>query len=89
MDFGFAVQLLRNGVLQVLFSAAPILITGMVVGLLVAIIQATTSLQEQTLSFVPKIAAVLAVLLLLGPWIGQLFLQYTKNLFLQIPQMVQ
>lgn len=89
MDFGFAVRLLRDGVLQVLFSAAPILITGMVVGLLIAILQATTSLQEQTLSFVPKIAAVLIVLLLLGPWIGQLFIQYTINLFNQIPRMVQ
>ena len=89
MDFGYAVQLLREGVFQVLFSASPILITGMVVGLVIAIIQATTSLQEQTLSFVPKIAAVLVVLLLLGPWIGQLFIQYTTNLFQQIPNMVQ
>lgn len=89
MDFGFAVQLLRSGVLQTLLSAAPILIVGMVVGLTVAILQATTSIQEQTLSFVPKIIAVLLVLMLLGPWIGQLFIQYTTNLFSQIPRMVQ
>ncbi len=89
MNFGFAVELLRGGIWQVFFSAAPILIVGMTVGLLVAIIQATTSIQEQTLSFVPKIAAVLLTLLLLGPWIGQLFIQYTENLFLQIPNMVR
>ena len=89
MDFGFAVELLRGGVWQTFFSAAPILFVGMAVGLLIAILQATTSIQEQTLSFVPKIAIVLLVLLLLGPWIGQLFIQYTENLFLQIPNMVR
>ena len=89
MDFGYAVDLMRNGVLQIILSAGPVLVVGMSVGLVVAIFQATTSIQEQTLSFVPKIAAVLLVLLLLGAWIAQNFVRYTTALFQQIPAMVQ
>ena len=89
MDFGYAVELLRNGVLQIIISAGPVLIIGMSIGLIVAVFQATTSIQEQTLSFVPKIAAVLAVLLLLGPWIAQNFIRYTTILFQQIPVVVR
>ena len=59
-------QLLRGGVLQTLLIAAPLLLVGMVVGLIIAILQATTSIQEQTLTFVPKIAAILGTLVLLG-----------------------
>ncbi len=62
MTIGFAVQLLRGGVLQTLLIAAPLLLIGMVVGLIISILQATTSIQEQTLSFVPKIAAILGAL---------------------------
>ncbi len=89
MDFGYAVDLMRTGVLNIIISAGPVLLVGMSVGLIVAIFQATTSIQEQTLSFVPKIAAVLLVLLLLGPWIAQNFVRYTTALFQQIPAMVQ
>ena len=87
MTIGFAVQLLRGGVLQTLLIAAPLLLIGMVVGLIVSIFQATTSIQEQTLSFVPKIAAILGALILLGPWIMASMVQFTVRLFARIPEL--
>ena len=87
MTIGFAVQLLRGGVLQTLLIAAPLLLIGMVVGLIISIIQATTSIQEQTLTFVPKIAAILGALILLGPWIMSSMVQFTVRLFARIPEL--
>lgn len=87
MTIGFAVQLLRGGVLQTLLLAAPLLLIGMVVGLIISIFQATTSIQEQTLSFVPKIAAILGALILLGPWIMDSMVQFTVRLFGRIPEL--
>jgi flagellar biosynthetic protein FliQ len=87
MTIGFAVQLLRGGVLQTLLLAAPLLLIGMVVGLIISIFQATTSIQEQTLSFVPKIAAILGALILLGPWIMASMVQFTVRLFSKIPEL--
>jgi flagellar biosynthetic protein FliQ len=81
------VQLLRGGVLQTLLIAAPLLLIGMVVGLIISIFQATTSIQEQTLSFVPKIAAILGALILLGPWIMASMVQFTVRLFARIPEL--
>ncbi len=87
MDVGFAVYLVRTGVLQILLMAAPVLGIGMGVGLIVAIFQATTSIQDQTLSFIPKIAAILGALILFGPWMIQTILQYTRMIMEQIPAM--
>jgi flagellar biosynthetic protein FliQ len=81
------INLLRSAVLQVLLIAAPILGVGMAVGLIISIIQATTSIQEQTLTFVPKIAAILGALLLFGPWIANTMVQFTISLLQRIPEM--
>ena len=87
MGLGMAINLIRSGVLQVLLMAAPILLVGMGVGLIVSIFQATTSLQEQTLTFVPKIAAILGAVILFGPWIFSSLVQFTLRLFERIPDM--
>ena len=87
MSLGLAINLMRGGVLQVLMLAAPILLVGMGIGLVVSIFQATTSLQEQTLTFVPKIAAILGSLLLFGPWIFNSLVQFTLRLLERIPEM--
>ena len=87
MGLGLAINLIRGGVVQVLLMAAPILLVGLGVGLVVSIFQATTSLQEQTLTFVPKIAAILGSLLLFGPWIFNSIVQFTLRLFERIPDM--
>ncbi len=89
MTLGTVVALMRGGVFQILLLASPILFTALVVGLVVAIIQATTSIQEQTLTFVPKILAILGVLALLSGWMFSSLRQYTISLFELIPQMVR
>ncbi len=81
MSVGLAIQLVREGVLQTLIISAPILLIGMGVGLVIAILQATTSIQEQTLTFVPKIAAILVGLVLFGRWLIESMVQYTRHLF--------
>jgi flagellar biosynthetic protein FliQ len=87
MGIGEAVNLLRGGVVQTLLMAAPLLLIAMVVGLIISIFQATTSIQEQTLTFVPKIAAILGALILFGPWILASMVQFTVRLFGRIPGM--
>ncbi|MBN2354336.1 MAG: flagellar biosynthesis protein FliQ [Spirochaetales bacterium] len=84
MSIGDATNLLRGGILETLIIAAPLLLVGLVVGLVISIIQATTSIQEQTLTFVPKIAAILGALMLLGPWILTSLREFTIRLFSQI-----
>lgn len=85
MDLGFFVGLVRVSVMQVMMMSAPILLIGLGVGLIVSIFQATTSIQEQTLTFVPKIAAILGAIIFFGPWIFASMTQFTKNIFDQIP----
>jgi flagellar biosynthetic protein FliQ len=87
MNLGLAINLIRQGVLQVLMMAAPVLLIGMAVGLIVSIFQATTSIQEQTLTFVPKIAAILGSLIIFGPWMANSLINFTIRLFERIPDM--
>jgi flagellar biosynthetic protein FliQ len=68
--------------------AMPMLLVGLIVGLLVSIFQAATQIQEQTLSFIPKIAGLAVVLVVGGPWmLGQL-LNWTEGLYAEIPKLV-
>lgn len=61
---------------------------GLVVGVLISIVQAVTQIQEQTLSFVPKLLAMAAVLVIGGPWMVDVLTQYTRDLWTSIPQVV-
>ena len=81
---GTALQIVREGVLETLIVAGPLLLIGMAVGLIIAILQATTSIQEQTLTFVPKIAAILIGLILLGRFLLDSLVGYTQRLFSMI-----
>ncbi|MDR2446635.1 MAG: flagellar biosynthesis protein FliQ [Treponema sp.] len=89
MSIGDIVRLLRGGIIEVLLLASPLLLAALVVGLVVAILQATTSIQEQTLTFVPKIAAILLMLFLLGGWMFSQLSDYTLQLFKMIPDMAK
>ena len=89
MSIGFFTQLLQGGILQVIMMAAPLLVSALVVGLVVAILQATTSIQEQTLTFVPKVFTILLVLALLGGLGFSRLADYTTDLFMRIPDMVR
>ncbi|MEN3284006.1 MAG: flagellar biosynthesis protein FliQ [Solirubrobacteraceae bacterium] len=66
----------------------PMLVAGLVVGLAVSVFQAVTQIQEQTLSFIPKILALAGVLLVLGPWMLNQLLSYTTDLWASIPQLI-
>ena len=87
MDLGMATAILRSGILQILMLAAPVLLIGMGVGLVVSVFQATTSIQEQTLTFVPKIAAILLAIFVFGPWMISTLAQFTLRIFQTIPEM--
>ncbi|HON12630.1 MAG: flagellar biosynthesis protein FliQ [Spirochaetota bacterium] len=89
MGIGDIVTLMRGGIFQVIILSAPILITALVVGLIISILQATTSIQEQTLTFVPKIIAILLVLALLGGFMFSSLGDYTIQLFKMIPAMAR
>jgi flagellar biosynthesis protein FliQ len=67
---------------------APLLLVGLVVGLAVSVFQAVTQIQEQTLSFIPKIIALAGVLIVLGPWMLNQLLSYTADLWGSIPQLI-
>jgi len=89
VSVGDVTAILRGGILQVLMIAAPLLVSALTVGLVVAILQATTSIQEQTLTFVPKVFIILSMLALLGGWMFSSLRDYTINLFMRIPDMVR
>lgn len=84
MSIGDVVTLMRDGVFQILMLVAPILGAALIIGLVVAIFQATTSIQEQTLTFAPKFFVILAVLALLGGWMFTSMREYTIELFRMI-----
>lgn len=84
MTSELVMQLAKNAIFHVLILSAPLLGSGLLVGLLVSILQATTQIQEQTLAFIPKIIAILLSLLLFGPWMLTTMVDYTKELFQQM-----
>lgn len=89
MSLGTIIALMRDGISTILILSAPILFAALLVGLVVAIFQATTSIQEQTLTFVPKIITILLMLALLGGWMFSMMEQYTINMFNLIPLLVR
>ena len=74
----------QQAVLMMVLLAGPLLAVSLVVGLVVSIFQAVTQVNEMTLTFVPKVIAIFAVLILLGPWMLQMLLGYTANTFAQM-----
>jgi flagellar biosynthetic protein FliQ len=68
--------------------AAPLLLVTLVTGVLVGILQAATQINEMTLSFIPKLLALMLTLLIVGPWMLQLITSYTRTLFTSIPSML-
>ncbi len=77
----FVLNIAREGITTILLVSAPILGIGLAVGLMVSIFQATTQIQEPTLAFVPKIAAVLFALLIFGGWIMRVVTTFTLTLW--------
>ncbi len=75
------IKILRESLMTTLIVSAPVLGVGMFVGLIVSIIQTTTSIQEQTLTFVPKMVAIFITIILFGSWMIRVVINYTNNIF--------
>jgi len=74
----------RKAVETILLTSAPMLLAAMVIGLLISIFQAATQINEQTMTFIPKIVAVFLTLLIFGPWIIELLITFTTGIITQI-----
>lgn len=84
MTQDFIMFLGREAILTVLLVSAPILGVSLLVGLIVSVFQATTQIQEQTLTFVPKIVAIFAAMLFFGAWMMNVLFAYASNLFMNL-----
>lgn len=88
MNSDTAVHVTAQALMMALKIAGPFLIAGLIVGLLVSIFQAVTSIQEQTLAFIPKILVTGAVIALGGPWMLDSMVGYTRDLYMSIPTLI-
>ena len=88
MTPALALDLLRNAILVALTVAAPLLATALLVGILVSLIQAVTQIQEQTLTFIPKLLAMAAVFLIMLPWSVARLVDFLVTLLRSLPTMV-
>ncbi|MBM9500586.1 flagellar biosynthesis protein FliQ [Leptospira sp. 201903071] len=79
-----AMSLIRDALFITLKISSPILLTALVVGLIIGILQTTTSIQEQTIAFVPKLVAIFIVIVIFSSWMIQTMTDYTRNLFMMI-----
>jgi flagellar biosynthesis protein FliQ len=82
------VTLAQESIYTIIIVSAPILLIALGVGLLVSIFQAMTQIQEQTLAFIPKILAVFLSIVFFGPWMLTVLLDYTRNLFQSLPNII-
>ncbi|GAG39897.1 unnamed protein product [marine sediment metagenome] len=84
-ELDLIVDLGREAVLLTLVLAAPILLTGLIVAAVVGILQAATQVQEQTLSLIPKIAAMLLAVVVTGPWVLTRLVEFSRRMFGTLP----
>ena len=85
MSGDLVIQLGQQALMIVLLVSAPMLGLGLLVGLAVSVFQATTSIKEQTLAFIPKIIAVFVAILIFGPWMLRIMTEYVTNIFVNLP----
>jgi flagellar biosynthetic protein FliQ len=71
-----------------LMLAAPLLLVALIVGLIVGVFQAATQINESTLSFIPKLIAIAAAIVIAGPWMLKVLVSYTRELFMNIPNLI-
>jgi flagellar biosynthetic protein FliQ len=81
MDTGAAVDIVREALLGALIIGSPVLLVGMIAGLIVGLLQALTQVQDQTVSFVPKILAMGVVLVIAMPWLIDRMVEFTRIAF--------
>lgn len=89
MSTDFAVQIIYNAVILTILASMPGVGIGLIVGFTISLFQAVTQIQEQTLTFVPKVVAVLGVVAITSPWVASLLIDFTITLWANIPAMVR
>jgi flagellar biosynthetic protein FliQ len=89
MTESYLITFAQNALLVTMFIAAPILLTSLIVGSLISLIQAATQINEITLTFVPKMIGIILVFALLGGWMGQQIVSFTNQIFLSMPSLVK
>ena len=88
MNQDTVVSLATQAMTLALKVAGPMLLVGLVIGLVVSIFQAVTQIQEQSLTFIPKVVGVAVLIVLLGPWMLDQLVSYAQNLYTSIPQLI-
>ena len=88
MDNGFVIEVTNQAVKVTLMLAAPMLAGALIVGILVSLFQAVTQINEQTLSFIPKILVIVVAMVMLSPWMMETITSYTRDLYTSIPSVV-
>lgn len=81
MTINTVTEIIRTGLYTIIKCSAPMLLVSLVVGLIVSVFQTVTSIQEQTLTFVPKVISIFAIIMLLGHWILNEVINYTQELW--------
>jgi flagellar biosynthetic protein FliQ len=89
MENDFVIEVVNQAIKVTLMLSAPMLIGALVVGVLVSIFQAVTQINEQTLSFIPKILVIIATLVIFSPWMMETMVTYTQDLFTSIPELIR
>jgi len=89
MENDFVIEVVNQAIKVTLMLSAPMLIGALVVGVLVSIFQAVTQINEQTLSFIPKILVIIATLVIFSPWMMETMVTYTQDLFSSIPELIR
>ncbi|OVE45648.1 flagellar biosynthetic protein FliQ [Chromobacterium violaceum] len=82
------ISIVQNALYILIIVSAPVLLTSLLVGLLVSVLQAATQINEMTLTFIPKLLAMFLVLVLAGPWMLNTLIEYTTRLFQSIPNVI-
>ena len=88
MNSTAVIAMIREALELTLIVSAPLLLTALAVGLVVSVFQAATQINEMTLSFIPKLLGVFVAIVVSGPWILQLLVDYTQRMFTNIPMLV-
>ncbi len=88
MDHGFVIEITNRAVKVTMMLAAPMLLGALVMGIIISLFQAVTQINEQTLSFIPKILVIVMALVFLSPWMMETMTSFTRDLYTSIPSVV-
>jgi flagellar biosynthetic protein FliQ len=88
MDVDAVIDVSQQALYVITLLAAPMLISALLIGLLIGMFQAATSINEMTLSFIPKLLILVVAIMIAGPWMLDLLLDYTRELYLSIPDRI-